>query len=86
MDICDGQIHHMVAVSDGVKGTLYVDDVAGTAVPVPAGTITMSWACFGAQYVGGPFHNFGGALIVGRIYPFALTSAEVHSNYAAGYL
>lgn len=67
VDLCDGHIHHMLAVSDGVNGTLYVDDVAGTPVAVPAGKITMSWASFGAQSVGGPFHNLDGALIVGRM-------------------
>lgn len=87
-DCCDGAIHHLVAVSDGTHGTLYVDGEAGTPVDVPAGTIAMSWTRLGCQTSAGAdhFHHYQGGIIIARVYSSALSAGEIAANYAAGYL
>lgn len=81
-DICDGLLHHMLAVSDGTHCTLYVDGVAGTPVDVPAGTVAMDTTTLGDQ--GGIHHLSHGAIVLARAYPTALTPAQIAANYAAG--
>jgi hypothetical protein len=81
--VTDEALHHAAFVCDGSYLRLYQDGVqVGGDVAVPADAFTVNKTGIGswAGHVG----SFD--LPVARIYPFALTPAQVAQNYAAGYL
>lgn len=81
----DGNWHHAVGCYDGTKMHLYVDGTeVGTAVAAPAGPYTENQTRIGTRGYTTPSFYFAGSMSVARIYPFALSAAEVVANYAAG--
>jgi prepilin-type N-terminal cleavage/methylation domain-containing protein len=81
----DGNWHHVVGCYDGTKMHLYVDGTeVGTPVAAPAGPYTENQTRIGTRGYTTPAFNFAGSISVARIYPFALSAAQVLANYTAG--
>jgi hypothetical protein len=84
--VCDGRWHHLIVEYDGTSRVRYEDGVHyGTNQVFAKGTITVNQAAVGSQRCQTtPAYFFPGAIAVARIYPFALSAAQVAQNYAAG--
>jgi hypothetical protein len=81
--VTEGTIHHAVMTSDASYLRLYVDgEEVGVAV-TPLAAFNTNRTTVGMTF----YDTKGvGSIFVARIYPFALSAAEVAQNYAAGYL
>ena len=80
----DGAWHHLVGTCDGSLMHCYWDGVEiGTPAAPPSGVITVADITLG-QFAALNGYCFAGSIAVARIYPFALSAAQVAQNYAAG--
>ena len=83
LSIMDGQLHHVVATSDGTYHRVYVDGVGGVVKTNPVGTA----ASERPTRIGGLTtvdYAWDGGIVDARVYDVALTEAEVEQNYLAG--
>ena len=86
-NICDGNWHHIVGTCDGTNKRLYVDGVLRSGpTTIPTGSQTSTYAAVGCEQSGASSYTayFNGSLAVARVYPFALSQAQVTQNYNAG--
>lgn len=82
--VLDGGLHHAVAASNGSVVKLYVDGVLRTSSPptVPTGTMVVDQDRVGQARNGqAPYIR---PIVSHRVYPFALTAAQVTDNFNAG--
>lgn len=79
----DGLWHHLVGTGNATTMELYVDGVSQRT----GGYVTQlsMTGVNGCMVFGGGLGPYPGSAAVARIYPFALTPAQVAQNYAAGY-
>lgn len=88
VSINDGVWHHLVAVfGDSGKIAVYVDGSAsGTPLNLPAGGMACDRGGVGALVRSNVINYWNGSIAAARIYPFALSAAQVAQNYAVGML
>lgn len=79
----DGQLHHAVGVSDGSAFRLYVDGVGYGPSGAPGSNAGVNAAQISGYGRAGDA-LFPGDIAAARIYPVALTAAQVAQNYHAG--
>ena len=80
----NGQPHHLVGTCDATTARLYVDATEKGA-PASATSVVLT-GCVNTMVGKWATGWFPGGIMAARIYPFALTPAQVAQNFAAGYL
>ena len=79
----DNLWHHAVGVSDGTNAYLYIDGALKNGpVAIPSADLQINRTRVGCS--GQNQYYWSGGIAVARIYPFALTSAQITANFNAG--
>ena len=86
VSVCNGTVHHAILAANATTARLYLDNVLISGpTAIGAGSIATNSTVVGARRISGVVTAyFPGAILTARIYPFALTPAQVAQNYNAG--
>jgi len=85
-NVCNGGVWHLVVTGNGSVVAGYGNGSSNWApISIGADQLDTNRASLGARWNSSPGGYLGGSgVIIARIYPFALTSAQVQQNYNAG--